>query len=75
MNSSAVSTIRTISSSLNIFGRNLFRAVFATDEIVGRSLMGKRCNANTGRELLPSIDPLKRDAVIGSHVFKTYTYC
>ena len=65
VNSSAITTIKTISSKLNVFGRNLFRAVFPTDEVVGRSLMGKRCNANGNRETVPSIDPEKRDAVIG----------
>ena len=70
VNSSAISTIQTISSKLNVFGRNLFRAVFSTDEIVGRSLMGKRCNANGNKESLPSIDPVKRDAIIGKS--KTY---
>ncbi|CAG7784731.1 unnamed protein product, partial [Allacma fusca] len=47
-----------------ILARNLFRYLFRPEELNGRSLMGRTCNANKQLEALPTVDPVKRDAVI-----------
>lgn len=57
-------TIKAASPSTNAFGRCLLRKLFENDEIIGYSLMGKGCAANK-TETLPSIDPRRRDALIG----------
>ncbi len=62
-----LTTIKSVSSSMNIYARNLFKHLFESHELVGYSLMGKGCNANkTSKQ--PSIDPIRRDALIGKLV-------
>ena len=40
--------------------------MFETHEVVGRSLMGKKCNAKKNLEVSPAVNERKRDAVIGN---------
>ena len=68
VDSGVIAALKTVSCTRNVFARNLFRAVFSTDQLVGRSLTGKKCNANGKAEHLPSVETAKRDAVIGKIV-------
>lgn len=67
-------TIKATSGTTNVFGRCLFKKIFESHEIIGYSLMGKGCNAINSNEKTPSIDPRRRDALIGnSHFYAKYS--
>ncbi|CAG7718540.1 unnamed protein product, partial [Allacma fusca] len=54
-----------------ILARSLFRQLFKPDEIKGCSLFGRTCNANKSAPVLPSVDGIKRDALI-EYCLNTY---
>ncbi|XP_035711259.1 uncharacterized protein LOC118436770 [Folsomia candida] len=56
--------MRVMSPKPTILARNLFRQLFSAEELSNHSLFGKKSNANRGRETLPEIDSVRRDAVI-----------
>ncbi|CAG7821410.1 unnamed protein product [Allacma fusca] len=58
---------------MTIFARNLFRRVFSSEDISGHSLTGRRSTSLQNHVPLPSVDPLKRDAVI-EFCLKTHGY-
>ncbi|CAL8105868.1 unnamed protein product [Orchesella dallaii] len=60
----ALSTAKLMSTGPATLARNLFRIVFTKEELYGKSLLGKMCNANKNTNQLPSIDSVRRDAVI-----------
>jgi len=64
---SALSALKSVSPTLNVYARNVFKLAFQVDEVVGRSLMGKSCNANVKKSpgQNASVDTRKRDAIIG----------
>jgi len=41
-------------------------ALFEDSELCGRSLFGLKCNANKSIPIREAIDPIRRDAIIGS---------
>lgn len=59
-----LTTIRSVSTTMNVYARNMFKHLFKPHDVIGYSLMGKGCNANRS-EKQPSIDPVRRDAIIG----------
>ncbi|CAG7708335.1 unnamed protein product [Allacma fusca] len=54
-----------------ILARSLFRQLFKPDEMKGCSLFGRTCNANKSAPVLPSVDGIKRDALI-EYCLNTY---
>ncbi|CAG7828842.1 unnamed protein product, partial [Allacma fusca] len=64
LNSALLERAKIFSSSPAVLGRNIFRLAFEESEIVGKSLFGRVCNANKQLPLKPSVDAIKRDAVI-----------
>ncbi|OXA56422.1 hypothetical protein Fcan01_09175 [Folsomia candida] len=62
--SSVLASMRVMSPKPTILARNLFRQLFSAEELSNHSLFGKQSNANRGRETLPEIDSVRRDAVI-----------
>jgi hypothetical protein len=61
---SALSALKSVSPKVNIYARHIFKHVFETHEVVGRSLMGKTCNARKEANVTASVDERKRDAVM-----------
>ena len=57
-------TILALSDSPEKLARNLMRATFEENEMLGCSLFGMPCNANKSGSVRPSIDPKRRDAII-----------
>lgn len=47
------------------FARDLLRAVFTEDELRGRSLTGRKCNAQKDAVAKDPLDPVRVSAVIG----------
>ncbi|CAG7729200.1 unnamed protein product [Allacma fusca] len=64
LNSALLERAKIFSSSPAVLGRNIFRLAFEESEIVGKSLFGRVCNANKQLPIKPSVDAMKRDAVI-----------
>jgi len=60
----ALSALRGVSGTCNIYGRHVFKHLFQTDEVVGRSLMGKKCNARKDSVFNPAVNEKKRDAIM-----------
>jgi len=58
-----------MSGSANIFSRNLFKHVFEIYEIVGRSLIGKKCNAWKPLEVNSAVNEAKRDGLIRKIIY------
>ncbi|CAG7649996.1 unnamed protein product [Allacma fusca] len=64
LRSSKVAAAKLASKTPSILARNLFRYVFSSEEMTGRSLLGRKCNANKEVSALPAVDPVKRDAIV-----------
>lgn len=63
---STISALKSVTGTVNVYARHIFKHVFATHEVVGRSLMGKKCNAKKNLEVNPAVNERKRDAVISN---------
>ncbi|KAG0437885.1 hypothetical protein HPB47_017243 [Ixodes persulcatus] len=50
--------------SASKYVRGLLKAVFSTEELKGKSLRGRKCNAQKEGEVKPALDPVKLKAVI-----------
>jgi len=55
--------VKAISGKPASFARNLMRRLFTDADLEGRSLFGRKCNANKD-DPKPSIDANRRDAMI-----------
>ncbi|CAG7724105.1 unnamed protein product [Allacma fusca] len=62
---SELAAMQTMSSSMTIFARNLFRKFFDPEDVLGHSLLGRKSTSLPNHVPLPSVDSNKRDAVIG----------
>ncbi|CAG7825172.1 unnamed protein product, partial [Allacma fusca] len=70
---SELTALQTMSASMTIFARNLFRRVFNPEDIIGHSLTGRRSTSLQCHTPLPPVDPIKRDTVI-EFCLKTYGF-
>lgn len=59
-----LSAAKLTSHGPSTLARNLFRILFKKEELVGKSLLGRMCNANKHLNPLPAVDSLRRDAII-----------
>lgn len=48
-------------------GTLLMRAVFAPEELMGRTLYGRPCNAHKNMDVNPAVDDTRREVVLGMY--------
>lgn len=65
MEQTTLDGLRAAGVSASKYVRGLLKAVYSTEELKGKSLRGRKCNAQKESEVKPALDPVKLQAVIG----------